>query len=261
MKLKLPNIPFHVNLPQWLKIVASVAFLLTLISFVERRQSDRRVKKIVFDIDHEGNNYFVEEEDVMALMTGDGSNLIVDKKYSHLDLKQMEKKIKSFKFVSDAQVSKDHKGNLKVFVKQRRPIARLISSNGSHVYVGSDGTTLSTSEKFTSRVVIVDGGFCSHLASETYLASEEGKVYLDFLRYIDEHKFWKVQIAQISTNSKGELTLYPQLGRQYIQFGKPENLDDKFGRLAIFYKKIIPAKGWNTYERVDLRFKDQIICE
>jgi cell division protein FtsQ len=249
------------NLPGWLKTVASLVFLLTLISFVEKRQSDKRVKKVLINIDHEGDNYFVEEEDVMDLMTGDGSSLIVDKKYAHLDLKQMEKKIKSFKFVSDAQVSKDHKGNLKVFVKQRRPIARLIPSSGAHVYVGSDGTTLSTSEKFTSRVVIVDGGFCSRLASETYLASEEGKPYLEFLRYLDEHKFWKVQISQISTNSKGELTLYPQLGKQYIEFGKPENLDDKFIRLSLFYKKIIPAKGWSTYERVDLRFKDQIICE
>lgn len=261
MNLKVPNILTKVKLPKGLKVAASVIILLMLISFVERKQSDKRVRKIVFDIDHEGDNYFVEEEDVMALMTGDGSNLIVDKKYEHLDLKQMEKKIKSFKFVSDAQVSKDHKGNLKVFVKQRRPIARLISAGNAHVYVGSDGTTLSTSEKFTSRVVIVDGGFCSRLASEAFLASEEGKPYLEFLKYLDQNKFWKVQIAQISTNAKGELTLYPQLGRQFIQFGKPENLEEKFGRLAIFYKKIIPAKGWNTYERVDLRFKDQIICE
>ncbi|MCU0428402.1 MAG: cell division protein FtsQ [Cytophagaceae bacterium] len=261
MNWKLPSIPFRLQLPAWLKTTMAVLFLLTLISFVEKRQADKRVKKVLIEIDHEGDNYFVEEEDVMDLMTGDGSALVVDKKYSHLDLKQMEKKIKSFKFVSDAQVSKDHKGNLKVFVKQRRPIARLISSNGAHVYVGSDGTTLSTSEKFTSRVVIVDGGLCSRLASETYLASEEGKPYLDFFRYLDHHKFWKVQIAQISTNSKGELTLYPQLGKQYIQFGKPELLEDKFARLAVFYKKIIPAKGWNTYQRVDLRFKDQIICE
>src|SRR5579871_6428867 len=83
-----------------------------LIGFVANKDKETRVKNVVIYIDHEGDNYFVEEEDVVDLMTRNGADLIVDKKYSQIDLKEIELRVKSFKFVQDAQVSKDHKGNV-----------------------------------------------------------------------------------------------------------------------------------------------------
>jgi cell division protein FtsQ len=237
------------------------ALLLVLIGFVENKQADKRVKTVVVSIDHEGNNYFVEEEDVLDLITLNGSDPIVDKKYQHLDLKEIEMRIKSFKFVSDAQVSRDHKGNLKVLVKQRRPIARVIYPNGVHAYIGSDGTTLSTSEKFTSRVIVIDGEYAPKLVSEDFLKSEDGQHYFHLLKTIDENKFWKAQLSQITIDRSGEVIFYPQLGRQTIYFGKPDNMEEKFNNLGLFYTKIIPSKGWNTYQTVNLKFKNQLICE
>lgn len=237
------------------------ALLLVLIGFVENKQADKRVKSVVISIDHEGNNYFVEEEDVVDLITLNGNDPIVDKKYEHLDLKEIEMRIKSFKFVSDAQVSRDHKGNLKVLVKQRRPIARVIYPNGVHAYIGSDGTTLSTSEKFTSRVIVIDGEYSPKLVSEDFLKSEDGQPYFHLLKTIDENKFWKAQLAQITVDRSGEVIFYPQLGRQTIYFGKPEDMEEKFKKLGLFYTKIVPAKGWNTYQTVNVKFKNQLICE
>ncbi len=235
--------------------------LLMLIGFVANKQADKRVKKVLITIDHSGNNYFVEESNVMDLITVNGSDPIVDKKYQHLDLKEMEMRIKFFKFVADAQVSRDHKGNVNVLVKQKRPIARVIYPNGLHAYIGSDGTTLSTSENFTSRVVIIDGAYSPKLMSENFLKSEEGKGYFELLKMVDESKFWKAQLAQINIDYSGEVILYPQLGRQTIYLGKPEELDIKFRNLGLFYEKIVPVKGWNTYQTVNLKYKNQLICE
>ncbi len=236
--------------------------MFTLIGFVESKEKETRVKNVVINIDHEGNNYFVEEEDVMDLMTRNGADLIVDKKYAQIDLKEIELRVKSFKFVQDAQVSKDHKGNVTVLVKQRRPIARIIQSNGSHAYIGADGTTLSTSEKYTSRVVVIDGDFTSKLLSEEYLTKEEeGKKYFDLLKKIDQDKFWKTMIAQLTISKNGEIQIYPQLGDQVIEIGKPDDLDLKLRNMALFYTKILPAKGWGSYKNVNLKYKDQIICE
>jgi len=235
--------------------------LLILIGFVENKQANKRVQKVVINIDRAGNNYFVEDTDVMNLMTMNGQDPIVDKKYQHLDLKEVEKRIKFFKFVSDAQVSKDHKGNVNVLVKQKRPIARVIYPNGVHAYIGSDGTTLSTSENFTSRVIVIDGEYAPKLMSEDFLKTEEGQPYFELLKTLDEDKFWKTQLAQMSIDKYGEIIFYPQLGRQTILVGKPENMETKFRNLNLFYKKIIPAKGWNTYQTVNLKYKNQLICE
>ena len=235
--------------------------LLVLIGFVENQQGQKRVKNVVISIDHSGNNYFVEEEHVMDLITKNGEDPIVDKKYAHLNLKEVEMRIKFFKFVADAQVSKDYKGNLNISVKQKKPIARVIYPNGVHAYIGSDGTTLSTSQNYTSRVIIVDGEFAPKLMSEDFLSAAEGKPYFDLLTLIDQDRFWKAQLAHISIDRQGEVVLYPQIGKQTIYLGKPENLEIKFSNLNLFYSKIIPAKGWNTYRSVNLKFKNQLICE
>ncbi len=235
--------------------------LLVLIGFSANKQGEKRVKKLEIVIDNSGNNYFVEERNVIDLITMNGSDPIVDKKYRYLDLKEVEMRIKFFKFVSDAQVSKDHKGNVKVLVKQKRPIARVIYPNGVHAYIGSDGTTLSTSQNFTSRVIIVDGAYASKLMSEDFLKTEEGKQYFDLLKMVDENKFWKAQLAQITIDRSGDVILYPQLGKQTIYIGKPEDLEIKFRNLGLFYKKIVPVKGWNAYQTVNLKYKNQLICE
>jgi cell division protein FtsQ len=55
--------------------------------------------------------------------------------------------------------------------------------------------------------------------------------------------------------------MYPQVGKQYIEFGKAEQIEEKFSKLTIFYQKILPFKGWNTYKRVNLKYFNQIVCE
>ena len=52
-----------------------------------------------------------------------------------------------------------------------------------------------------------------------------------------------------------------QVGKQKIEFGNPENVENKFFRLSVLVKKVLPSVGWNKYERVSLKYKDQIVCE
>ncbi|MBO6763035.1 MAG: cell division protein FtsQ, partial [Roseivirga sp.] len=70
-----------------------------------------------------------------------------------------------------------------------------------------------------------------------------------------------MQIGHIDINSKGKVVMYPQVGDQRLEFGYAEDLERKFKKLEIFFKQIMPSKGWNIYERVNVEYKDQIICE
>jgi len=81
------------------------------------------------------------------------------------------------------------------------------------------------------------------------------------LQYIDADPFWKAQIAQIELNENNELTLYPQVSKQVIIFGSPEDYEQKFKKLKVFFKQILPQKGWNKYEKVNIKYNNQIVCE
>ncbi|WP_045467609.1 cell division protein FtsQ/DivIB [Sporocytophaga myxococcoides] len=235
--------------------------LFALISFVEKKQADREIKAINVHIDYEYDNYFVTEEKVLDLISKNGSDRIIGASYNDIDLKTLELRIKSHKFVEEAQVYKDLKGNLTVEVSQCRPVARVVQSDGPHAYIGSSGNTLSTSDEFTARVLLIDGSGSAKLTKKEFFESEEGKPYLDLINFLDQDKFWKAQIAQLTVERNGDISMYTQIGDQLILFGKPEEVESKFKRLKIFYKEILPTKGWNSYNKVNLKFKDQIICE
>jgi cell division protein FtsQ len=55
--------------------------------------------------------------------------------------------------------------------------------------------------------------------------------------------------------------MYQQVGKQVIEFGEAKDIEEKFKKINLFYEEILPAKGWNTYSRVNVKYKGQIVCE
>jgi cell division protein FtsQ len=84
---------------------------------------------------------------------------------------------------------------------------------------------------------------------------------MGLIEFITKDKFWNAQITELVVNAADDIQLYQQVGNQLIEFGDAQNIEDKFDRILVFYKEILPKKGWNTYARVSVKYKDQIVCE
>lgn len=249
------------NIKRELKITAALAVLFFFIGFSERKQGSVAVKDIVIKVENIEGNQFIDEQDVIDLMELSHENL-KGATLDRLNLKDIERRIKANRFIQDAQLYSDLKGNLVVRATLRRPVARLVRNDGPDGYIAEDGTVMPVSEKFTTRVVLISGAFVRQQVQVGNLNnSAEGKQILEMLNIIREDEFWRAQIAQLDIDSKSRVTILPQVGGQVIEFGTPENLEVKFKKLKIFYKEILPQKGWNTYERVNLEYEGQIIAE
>lgn len=249
------------NIKRELKITAILAVVFVLIAFSERKQGSVSVKDIVIKIENIEGNQFIDESDIVDLMQLDEENLkgaSLDK----LNLKQIETRIKMNRFVKDAQLYSDLKGNLVVKATLRRPVARLIRNDGPDGYIAEDGTVMPVSDKFTTRVVLISGSYIGGLLQlENLNKNEETKKLMTMLDMIREDDFWRAQIAQLDIDSKGHINIMPQIGGQIIEFGVANNLETKFKKMRIFYKEILPQRGWNTYKRVNLEYEGQIIAE
>ena len=81
------------------------------------------------------------------------------------------------------------------------------------------------------------------------------------LRFITADPFWNAQIAQVVVEGDGDVALLPEVGQHEISFGPPTDVEAKFRKLKVFYKQILPAKGWDAYRRVSVNFKNQVVCE
>lgn len=245
---------------RWL-ILPVLAIVLTMMGFVANQQNEKTVKNIFIHVDLQHDNYFVGKEDVLDLLTSNGSDPIIGQYVDKINLKELEVRVKSHNFVENAQVFKDPKGNLTVKVSQCKPIARIIDAKGPNAYIGSNGECLPSSEKFTARVLLIDGAFAQKLKNAEFLNSKDGLPYFELIQFVNADELWKAQIAQLTVLGNGEIQLHSQIGDQVIEFGKPVDIENKFRKLKIFYKKIYPFKGYNQYNKVILKFDNQIICE
>lgn len=238
----------------------TVVVMLAIIGFTGVKSSSRPVNDVVVTIEDQNGDFFTDQLEVLNLLNKESTDYVLGLAIDDLDLKELERRVERNPFIKDAQVYRDIKGNLIVNVQQVRPIARIFSASGPDQYISVEGELLPTTARHTARVPIVElerSFSWEHNITET----EYGQELLNTLKFIDNDKFWKAQIAHIVIERDGELTFLPQVTKQEVKFGMPEKLEKKFKKLKVFYKEILPNKGWNTYSMVNLKFENQIVCE
>lgn len=260
--LKLKNILSKLRLNNWARALISVGILLVLFSFANRKQGNMRVKNTDVDVVQTYDNFFIDQQDVVGLMTHNGKEVLEKESFKKVSFKDLEKQIKQNLFVEDVEVFRDVKGTLYAKVEQRKPIVRIARSFGNDFYLDAKGNIFPMSEKFTARVLIAEGPFLNKILLKGFKKDKTYAPYLEFMKRIEKDEFLKAQIHQINIDELGRINMYQQVGNQIIEFGYPdENLDKKFEKIQLFYERILPNKGWNAYTRVNLNFENQIICE
>ncbi len=249
------------NLKRELKIGAALAVVVLFIAFTERSHDDYAVRDITVKIKNGADNHFLDESDIFALMSVDAQNLR-GAKTAEMNLRAIEAKIKKDPFIAEADLYADLKGNLVASVALRRPVARIIRNDGPDGYIAEDGTVMPVSDKFTARVLLISGPYTNKLLQQANVKEiPEGKQLLHLVKTIRDDEFWNAQIAQINIDRKGNLTMFPQVGDERIEFGKAEGEKVKLKKLKIFYKEILPSVGWNRYKKVSLQYDGQIVAE
>jgi len=255
MKLKTKNI--------WniAKLSGLIILIFGSIGLVEKKYESRICSSINVDVDNQFENYFINESDIVDLITNGGDNRIVGESFDNLNLKEIENELLKTKFIHNAEVYKDLEGTLMISINQSRPIARLISKKMNDRYISNTGEVLPLSKRYTARVLLIDGSYADDANLYNLNETETGRQLMELLQFIEKDSFWKAQIAQMTMDKKGNIKIYTQVSKQIVDYGKPVDVEEKFRKLKIFYKDILPTKGWNTYETVSVKFKDQIVCE
>jgi len=235
--------------------------LFIAITFVEKKFGDKICKIVAIEIEPQYGNFFLDEKDVRELMTDNGAIELENVTWSRLKLKKMEDRIKKNKFVEYVQVYRDLKGILHVYIRQSKPIARCVINSGDDFYISDKGTPLPLSNRFTARVIVLDGEFVKKFQVKNVNKDSTSLPYFELVNKIETDPFLKAIVSELVIDENGEISIFPEVGRHQIDFGKPELIAEKLVKIRTFYKTILPAKGWDAYHRIDVRFKDQIIAD
>ena len=230
--------------------------------FAGARRAHRKVGKVRVQVINEVDNYFIGDGEVLQLITHDGAQPLRGQTPDSLDLRELETRLLTNPYVQDAQVSRDLTGGVLVRIRQRRPLARLIHPDATDDrYVAEDGRLLPLSSRYTARVLPLAAAPGGPVLSEAFFQDSVGKSYLNLVERLSTDAFWHAQVAQLTIQPGGKVVLWPQVGDQLIEFGYADRISEKLNKLLVFYKQVLPAVGWDQYQRVNVEFRNQIVCQ
>lgn len=233
--------------------------LISLISFRALRLSERKVSGIEIEIMSNQDFYLIDQFEIQALLNKEQS-VVLGTNFDQVDIKLLERQVEENPFVAEIDVFMSVTGVLGAKVSPAQPIGRLMSSRGPDQYIDVTGKLLPMNADYTARVPLIS--FAEYPQWESNLGENDlGKQLMEFLIFINKDELWRAQIAQLAVSQENELTLWPQMTKQLILFGPADEIEEKFKKLKLFYKEVLPKKGWNTYSSINLKYKNQIVCK
>ncbi|OIN57190.1 cell division protein FtsQ/DivIB [Arsenicibacter rosenii] len=249
--------------PGYLFTLAGIIALFFLIAFTEIKQEQKTCKSIVIEFTDESVKRFITKRDIKGYLTNQGTDPIVGEPYSSLDFRKLEKRLLQHGFIEKCQVSRDLFGNLIVTITEPVPVARLLTLDGRNGYVEGNyvseaGTFFPVSMNYTARVPLLKGTYFSHRST---LKDSLSQPVLDLLIALKEDPFWRALITEVSVDEVRNVIMWPQYGSQQFELGQPTDIPMKLEKLKLFYKHVLSLKDAEGYKRVNVQYRNQIVCE
>ena len=253
------KLPAQFRLKGWVLYALIGLGILGMLGLANGYQEGLVCDDINIQITADDNNTFMLSADIKQLIQEQYGSAIIGEKMNSIELLRLEEILRENAFIQQAEVYKSLKGILYVEVALRRPIARLINENGSSMYLDEYGYKFPTTYRHIANVPLVRGAFLETFvpADSLSCAVQES---MPVLKYIDQNEFWRAQISEVRIKKDGEILFYPEVGKMYMEFGEPYNIEEKFKNLKLFFEQVANEIGWTTYKGVSVKYRGQVVA-
>ena len=83
---------------------------------------------------------------------------------------------------------------------------------------------------------------------------------LPVCRFVENDPVLSKVVAMIKVDDKDNIYLVPRIHGHIINFGDTTRLEEKKNALLAMYRKVLPYKGWETYDTISLKFNGQVVA-
>lgn len=230
-----------------LRLVLIFSLVVFLYSFSSKRNENRKLLKSTIEFVGK-EQLFVTHETVNKLLIENNKDASAIRKVA-LDLNSLEKSINNHEMVEKSEVFVSVDGVLKAVVKQKTPVARIVTSQESY-YLDYMGTKMPLSEIHTARVPLVKGT----------ITNENKQLVSDLFRYIYADEFLRKNIIGVEILPSGSVKMKNRNFDFTIEFGKIINVEEKFKNYQAFFQKAVQDKTIEKYKNINLKFTQQVVC-
>ena len=239
-------------LTAWALVLAGMT---TLLVAANRRDHEQVCSKVQIGLRGTGDHFYIDEKDILHQLERQFGKL-VDRPVDAIRLSVLEKSLEHNQWIRNAELYFDRENVLHVTVEEREPIARVFNTNGQSYYMDSSGHQMSLLTGESIRVPVITN-------VPARLRNAKDTAFFDEVKavawYVYQNEFWQAQTGQIDITSDRKFEIIPVVGNHVVRLGDGTNLEDKFNRLLLFYKKVMSKIGFHKYAVVNAEFKGQIV--
>lgn len=142
-------------------------------------------------------------------------------------------------------------GSLQVIVTPMVPEYRVLDPRGYSYYVNKDGKKIRANAEFFADVPIVIGQFTDRFPF---------RKILPVVRYVNTDPELSALVTGIKINDLNNILLLPRIQGHVINIGDMTRLDEKRAAILTAYRTVLPARGWETYDTISVKFRNQIVA-
>lgn len=240
----------------FLTIVVSTGCIIAIVS-ASKIEDSKTLAGVEVHFKNDKKYHFIEENEIMDLTINNRNVDIMHTPISRLDIHSMEQVIMADPWVAHAQVYIDNNRTLQMYVTQRIPVARIFQRDTRSYYIDGMFSIMPLSRNYIYyTTVVTNAPDLSNDSTGLLLRQQIVKI----VNTIQADSFWNAQISEVIVDSGRAFELIPVLGNHKILLGDASNLENKLNNLFLFYKNVLNRIGWDKYETLDVRFKDQVVA-
>lgn len=233
-------------------IIGVIVVCLAYAVFASGKSTSAAQRKVCSNIQISITDYdkrmLLNKEEVAVLLKEKDLNPI-GKTLSRIRTKTIEDEVEKHPMVRRAECYKTPDGTVHISIIQRTPVLRVVGEDD--YYVDDMRKTMPVSPNHAAYVPLFTGRVTKKMAT--------GSVF-DFAQYLNKDEFWGNQIDQININQDMKVELVPRVGDHIIMLGSFDRFEQKLEKLRKFYLYGLNEIGWNAYSKIDLQYRDQVVC-
>jgi cell division protein FtsQ len=252
----------------WIAIATGVVVMM---SFANATHETKTCRGITCRIDYQGVQPLINGTDLINEINRKFGKP-QSKTIGNVDIAGIAAFVKKNPYLENTDVLLTIEGDILVKGDQCIPLARYYTPDGQQHYIDRNGRIMPVSPDFPFKIIIASGYIESPLKNgkNIFDVPESNKVTRDKLKNLyDLHQLAGIitsdstlnaLIEQIYFTSKGKLQLVTKAGTHIVYLGDTTDAAEKLENLKHFYKYGLVKTGWNKYGKINLEYKNQIVC-
>ena len=83
---------------------------------------------------------------------------------------------------------------------------------------------------------------------------------LPLIDYVESDSLLRSLVTMYCVRDSNNVILVPQISGHVVNIGNASGFENKFAKLLLFYREVMPKRGWNTFDTISVKWDHQIVA-